>query len=145
MKTVDTFPIMILLLALGIVNAYGQDKQKDIVTNSASSVNPASSALNIKPPAPVVEKKVKKKKNNIFASTFGRIGKKKNMGLNAQFDQQIVEYQQRMKLNAKKYRKEARMFSKPQYSDPSYFGHKRKPKKRKPGKRKLCKECLIVH
>ena len=57
----------------------------------------------------------------------------------------VQEYQQRMKKNAKKYNKIERQKDKPQYSDPSYFGHKRKPKKRPVGKRKFCKECGIVH
>lgn len=57
----------------------------------------------------------------------------------------VQEYQQRMKANAKKYKKIERIKDKPQYADPSYFGHKRKPKKRPVGKRKLCKECGIVH
>ncbi|MEL7148295.1 MAG: hypothetical protein AAFO69_18115, partial [Bacteroidota bacterium] len=55
------------------------------------------------------------------------------------------EYEDRMKANMKKARKEGRMSKKPQYSDPSYFGHKRPPKKRPPGKKKFCKECHIVH
>lgn len=41
--------------------------------------------------------------------------------------------------------KMAKDMKKPQYSDKSYFGHKRPPKKNKTGKRKLCKECGIVH
>lgn len=45
----------------------------------------------------------------------------------------------------KKYKKQSKQKDKPQYTDPSYFGHKKKPKKRKKGKRKLCKECGIVH
>jgi len=57
----------------------------------------------------------------------------------------IQEYQQRKKQNARKYNKIERIKDKPQYSDPSYFGHKRKPKKRPVGKRKFCKECGIVH
>ena len=61
------------------------------------------------------------------------------------YDKKIGEYEDRMKSNVKKYKKQARLMKKPQYSDPSYFGHKRKPKKRAPGKRKLCKECEIVH
>ncbi len=61
------------------------------------------------------------------------------------YDKKIEEYNDRMKANAKKYNKMARLMKKPQYSDPSYFGHKRKPKKRAPGKRKFCKECEIVH
>ena len=45
----------------------------------------------------------------------------------------------------KKYKKQERTASRPQYTDQSYFGHKKKPKKRKKGKRKFCKECGIVH
>ena len=61
------------------------------------------------------------------------------------FDQKVREYEERMVANVKKYKKIERLMKKPQYSDPSYFGHKRKPKKRGPGKRKFCKECEIVH
>lgn len=57
----------------------------------------------------------------------------------------VKEYEERMEANAKRYKKEAKMAEKPQYSDPSYFGHKKKPKKRPVGKRKFCKECGIVH
>ena len=61
------------------------------------------------------------------------------------YDNLIVEYENRMKANVKKYKVMARKMKKPQYSDPSYFGHKRKPKKRAVGKRKFCRECEIVH
>ncbi len=60
-------------------------------------------------------------------------------------DQKKEEFYKRIKQNAKEDKKIARKMQKPQYSDPSYFGHKRKPKKRPVGKRKLCKECGIVH
>lgn len=61
------------------------------------------------------------------------------------YDRLVVEYEERMKENIKKYRAMAREMEKPQYSDFSYFGHKRKPKKRPVGKRKFCQECEIVH
>lgn len=61
------------------------------------------------------------------------------------YDNLIVEYEKRMKTNVHKYKVMARKMKKPQYSDPSYFGHKRKPKKRAVGKRKYCHECEIVH
>jgi hypothetical protein len=61
------------------------------------------------------------------------------------YDRLVVEYQKRMKANVKKRDVMARKMEKPQYSDPTYFGHKRKPKKRPVGKRKFCKECEIVH
>lgn len=60
-------------------------------------------------------------------------------------NQALVEYEELMKSNKKKYRKMAKGMKKPQYSDPTYFGHKRKPKKRKLGKRKFCEECGIIH
>ncbi len=55
------------------------------------------------------------------------------------------EAKERMMANAKKNEKIAKEMEKPQYSDPSYFGHKNPPKKRKPGKKKFCKECKIRH
>ncbi len=60
-------------------------------------------------------------------------------------DDLVKEFEDRMEANAKRRKKEAKLAEKPQYSDPSYFGHKKKPKKRPVGKRKLCKECGIVH
>lgn len=60
-------------------------------------------------------------------------------------NKKVDEFDERMKDNVKKKRKMAKEMEKPQYSDPSYFGHKKKPKKRKPGKRKYCKECKMVH
>lgn len=71
--------------------------------------------------------------------------KHKKGGLALTFDQKIEEYEQRMVANAKRYKKMEKEMEKPQYSDPAYFGHKRKPKKRPIGKRKYCKECGIVH
>lgn len=61
------------------------------------------------------------------------------------YERLVVEYQKRMKANVKRREVIARKMEKPQYSDPLYFGHKRKPKKRPVGKRKFCKECEIVH
>lgn len=84
-------------------------------------------------------------------STAGRAApesrKKKKKGKSRYKSQQdlVKEYEERMEANAKRHKKEAKMAEKPQYSDPSYFGHKKKPKKRPVGKRKFCKECKIVH
>ena len=61
------------------------------------------------------------------------------------FDKKVDEYEKRMIANAKKNEKVAKEMEKPQYSDPSYFGHKKKPKKRPPGKKKFCKECQMSH
>ncbi len=72
--------------------------------------------------------------------------KKSSRRLSAKTHADLVkEYEERMEANAKRYKKEAKLAEKPQYSDPSYFGHKKKPKKRSLKKRKLCKECGIVH
>lgn len=74
--------------------------------------------------------------------------KKKKKGthsLAGEYDKKVEEYQQRMEANAKKYKKMSKEMEKPQYSDPSYFGHKKKPKKRPPGKKKFCKECGMYH
>jgi uncharacterized protein YxeA len=71
--------------------------------------------------------------------------KKSKYSLAGQYDKKIEEYEERMEANARKYRKMAKEMEKPQYSDPSYFGHKKKPKKRPPGKKKFCKECGMYH
>jgi len=76
------------------------------------------------------------------------IGGMENLTLanfNEIMDKKIAEFYQRIKANAKTDRVMARKMKKPQYSDPLYFGHKRKPIKRPVGKRKFCKECHIVH
>ena len=55
------------------------------------------------------------------------------------------DYYKRVAQLQKTRRKNEKMLEKPQYSDPSYFGHKRPPKKRPPGKMKFCKECGLRH
>jgi len=64
---------------------------------------------------------------------------------NLDYEKKIKEYEELMEANAKKYKKMEKEMKKPQYSDPTYFGHKHPPKKRKPGKKKFCKECGMVH
>ncbi len=61
------------------------------------------------------------------------------------YDQKIREYEERMQAAVKQREKDEREMKKPQYSDPAFFGHKRKPKKRPPGKKKYCKECGLYH
>jgi hypothetical protein len=55
------------------------------------------------------------------------------------------EYHERMAQLVKTKRKNEKLMMQPQYSDPSYFGHKRPPKRHKAGKLKFCKECGIRH
>ena len=50
-----------------------------------------------------------------------------------------------VKQRRKERKKLMEELKKPQYRDPSFFGHKKKPKKRPVGKQKLCKECGIYH
>jgi hypothetical protein len=73
------------------------------------------------------------------------VSAKKKGAAPATHEQKVAEFNARMKSNAKAKAKMAKEMEKPQYSDPSYFGHKKKPKKRPKGKRKFCKECGIVH
>ncbi|MEM9324754.1 MAG: hypothetical protein AAGA85_03825 [Bacteroidota bacterium] len=54
-------------------------------------------------------------------------------------------YEARIKQVAKDNKKEAKILEKPQYSDPTYFGHKKPPKKRPAHKMKYCKVCQIRH
>jgi hypothetical protein len=61
------------------------------------------------------------------------------------FDRLVAEQQQRMAANSRERKKMAREMEKPQYSDPSYFGHKKQPVKNPPGKKKFCKECGLRH
>lgn len=68
--------------------------------------------------------------------------KKKPKG---KYERLVDEYYDRMEQNAKEARKKEKEMQKPQYSDPLYFGHKKKPKKRPPGKMKYCKVCGIKH
>lgn len=55
------------------------------------------------------------------------------------------DYQATVK-SARKARKKAdKLAEKPQFKDPTYFGHKKPPVKRPPGKQKYCKECELRH
>ncbi len=63
----------------------------------------------------------------------------------AYFNGLVGEYEDRMQANVKKRNSLAKEYSKPQYSDPSYFGHKKAPKKRANGKKRKCKECHMWH
>lgn len=66
--------------------------------------------------------------------------KKTNVKHTAQY-----EFYVRVEKAAKEKQRILRMLSKPQYSNPAYFGHKRKPKKRPPHRMRYCSECHIRH
>jgi hypothetical protein len=55
------------------------------------------------------------------------------------------KYYERKALVEKERRKVEKELMKPQYSDFTYFGHKRPPKRHKVGKLKYCKECGLRH
>lgn len=105
-------------------------KKQDKRSNSFEPFTPQttkSQALDLK-------KKTTKKKKKSFLQIFNKRMEKKQ-----------EDFYDRMEANAKEKKRMARKMQHPKYSDPMYFGHKRKPKKRPPGKRKFCKECKIVH
>ncbi len=55
------------------------------------------------------------------------------------------EYEQRVIDVAKAKAKKNKEMKKPQYSDKTYFGHKKPPVKNPPGEKKYCKECGMWH
>lgn len=82
---------------------------------------------------------------NYEANTKAKKKRRKKSSINSYYDQKIVEFEERMKKNARRINKRQKRMKKPKYSDPTYFGHKRPPKKRPPGKKKFCKVCELVH
>ena len=120
--------VYLFLLFLGLSVMAQAQTQKKYQTTKGDSYN-YRSQYNAKP-----SKKEVKKAKKAYKNSYAR-----------QFDVKIEEYEDRMQANAKKYKKLSQEAEKPQYSDPTYFGHKNKPKKRKTGKKKFCKECQIVH
>lgn len=101
------------------------------------------------------EKKKSKQKNDTqeidrgatysVESSKAKKKKKTKYSISKDFDNKVEEYEKRMVTNARRNEKIAKKMEKPQYSDPSYFGHKKKPKKRPQGKKKFCKECQMFH
>lgn len=92
-----------------------------------------------KPPAPQYQM-MKKQKKKFFISFESK--KKRNVVSGIE---ESEDFQKRMKATARKKAKEAKLAMQPQYSDPTYFGHKKPPKKRPNGKKKFCKECGLSH
>ena len=119
LKYIFSFVFLIFLSCA----SFGQSKKQD---NSFAPAEEEVSAIQ--------RKTIKKKSKKSYRATFN-----KNM------DAKVKEAGKRQKMNARAERKKAIKMLDPQYSDPSYFGHKKKPKKRPPGKRKFCKECEITH
>jgi hypothetical protein len=118
--------ITVLILILLTVSSYGQSERKrkkkqrqSSETNQPTSLDPSMPQRDYAPK----RKKVSK-------------------GPTYQSEQQ---YYERREEQEKTRRKNEKMMDKPQYSDPTYFGHKRPPKKRPANKMKYCKVCGIRH
>jgi hypothetical protein len=89
-----------------------------------------------------VAKHSKKKHNKFFAPRKSKAAtfKKGKVKYSARY-----EFYERIEKAAKEKQKLMRKLAKSQYSDPSYFGHKKKPKRRPPHKMRFCDECHIRH
>lgn len=87
-----------------------------------------------KPPKPVYQAQKIEKKQFFLKRMF----QKKQLT-------EVEQFRSNLKRVHKEKAKQQKKMDKPQYKDPTYFGHKRPPKKRPPGKMKFCKECKLVH
>lgn len=121
--------ILIGLCSLFFAESFGQSKKKrKEKDNSSEYVQPTSLD-------PATYRRAEEAPHN-----SSRVKLKRGITYDA-----VERYYERMEMVAKARKKAEKEMMKPQYSDPSYFGHKRPPKKRKPGKMKYCKECGIRH
>lgn len=125
MQTKTLFVILLLSLSFG---GFAQSKKKkkkqerELAEQGPTSLTPAPKNERVYAPP-------KKTKNLRNGPTFSA----------------EADFRKRMELVVKQKRKAEKEMMKPQYSDPSYFGHKRPPKKRHYKKMKYCKECGIRH
>lgn len=100
-----------------------------VITSAQTSLSPLPSSNNTKTAgfySPKVAKTVKHKKPKVKHT--------------AQY-----EFYKRVELAAKDKQRILKKLAKPQYSNPAYFGHKKKPKKRPPHRMRYCTECHIRH
>ncbi len=68
--------------------------------------------------------------------------KRKNRGISRNAQENALTQRKSV---AKQKRKAEKILEGPDYSNPTYFGHKRLPKKHKAGETKFCKVCGIRH
>lgn len=118
--------IICFALIVGVSQAQSAKKKK------ASSDSPRNSDNTLEPYYP----------KNSYQPSRKKSSKKKDEG--PSYDSE-KEYFARLEQLEKTRQKNERLMEKPQYSDHSYFGHKRPPKKRSVRKMKFCKECGIRH
>ncbi len=126
MQTKTLFVVLILLLFS--FGGYAQSKKKKKKQEKESTMQGSNSLT----PAP--------KNERVYAAPK----KTKNLRNGPTFSAE-EDFRKRMEVVAKEKRKSEKEMMKPQYSDPSYFGHKRPPKKHSRKKMKYCKECGIRH
>lgn len=55
------------------------------------------------------------------------------------------EFYKRVEKAARDKQRILKKLAKPQFSNPAYFGHKKKPKKRPPHRMRYCSDCHIRH
>jgi len=91
------------------------------------------------------ESESEKQKNTSSTFQFSSSKKASKKAYGKKKGDALDQYEQQKKDVQKQHTKMEKGMRKPQYSDPSYFGHKRPPKKRKTGKKKFCKECGMTH
>ena len=127
--------VFVLLFIFSALVSFGQSakKKKQQRPKADERGLPAPTTLD-----PNVQQTLEPKKQ-----TSKRSKKRKSSKGNSYSPEQ--DHSDKMAALDKERRKVERMADKPQYSDPSYFGHKRPPKKRPPGKMKYCKECGLRH
>ncbi len=124
----NKLPILVVILFFYVGQAFAQAAKNPRYQSGKQELDRGATYEN---------SKVKTKKNKPEKSGA--------LNLDQQFNQKVEEYYVRMEENSKRYKKLEKDMRKPQFSDPSYFGHKHPPKKRPPGKKKFCKECGMVH
>lgn len=103
-------------------------------TPTPNSLNPG-----LAPPTAIV-KHSKKKKVHFFSPRREKAYSRPNVKHTARY-----EYYERMEQAAKEKQRMLKEFSRPQYVDYRYFGHKKIPRRRNPNKMRYCKECGIRH
>jgi hypothetical protein len=114
----------------GTVVAQSSKKKDKGKKKSESNTLPKSNPTSLDPTFPQKDYAPKK------------TSKKKSNGPSYESEKQ---YADRMAQLHKTQKKNERLAMNPQYTDPTYFGHKRPPKKRPPSKMKYCKVCGIRH
>ena len=115
--------LIILFIVAGLSHAFAQSSKK-----KKNATTPTTQPSSVEPYYPKQTYEPKKKKSSDKVTYDAR-----------------DRFYDRMDQVAKAHRKAEKEQAKPQYSDPTYFGHKRPPKRRPVDKMKYCKECGIRH